>query len=129
MDIGVGGGKYFKNFINSSTGIDIIELYLDLILGKEISATTETLTRFKLMDYCYIEKNRYNLNKEMINNFFKKLLGNCIIQYNSMLEKEFLSKAEVNSDFIVAAIHHRHDISNQEINIEFKKFMDTNLAI
>lgn len=129
MDIGVGGGKYFKNFISQIIGSNVTELYIDLILGEKISQNAKKPIKHHLMDYCYIDQKRYQVKKKLIDNFFGSLLGECEIQYNSMLKKEFSGKAEVNSDFMVAVMHHQTNISNQEINVEFNKFMDSNMAI
>src|SRR5690554_3299373 len=54
MDIGVGGGLYYKKFIESAYDIDIVDEYINLITNKRLSSEEDiNLNENILMDYIY----------------------------------------------------------------------------
>ncbi|MFC3285529.1 ATP-grasp domain-containing protein [Litchfieldella rifensis] len=117
VDIGVGGGEYFGNYVSVIEGIDLIDVYIDLITGGNI----EDNMRFRkkdqyVMDYFYLDKGGCLIDSESLQKKMEFLFGDCIIQFNSSRNKETIGRIEVNSDFVLNVIHQRKELSSDDVN-------------
>jgi hypothetical protein len=123
MDIGVGGGEYFKKLISMIYSRDVTELYIDLILDKQISAIPSPINQKKIMDYFYLANGVYEIDRDSIQKFFKNEYTDPVVQFNALIPNQFTARAKINSDFIAAVVHSA-DIPLETTHDSFRKFMD-----
>ena len=104
MDIGVGGGTYFKKFISRLYGTDIMDEYIDLITGKRISGFQVKYGALR-MDYVF---NRSPLpieyDVETCRRVLTEKLGRCELQIN-VLHPETKGGYRSNADFIFTVMY------------------------
>lgn len=116
MDIGVGGGIYYKTYISYLFDYDIQEEYINLITGKEV-IKSQAKGKKMVMDYVYNLSGRpvtydNDICKEMLNNF----LGKNIILIPNLLHPEKRGSFGSNADFIFCLIHENDMMNNLEVN-------------
>ncbi|MEK4285483.1 MULTISPECIES: ATP-grasp domain-containing protein [Ureibacillus] len=104
MDIGVGGGIYFKTFISKIFNIDLTELYLDLICGFPIDVYLPKNTNL-MMTYVFNETNKkITYDVEECRNELSLKFGHVELLVNQ-LRPENKNSFESNADFIFTVIH------------------------
>ena len=104
MDIGVGGGTYFKKFISRLYGTDIMDEYIDLITGKKLSGFQVKYDALR-MDYVFNHSPlpiEYDL--ETCRRILTEKLGKCEIQIN-VLHPETKGGYQSNADFIFTVMY------------------------
>lgn len=117
MDIGVGGGLYYKKFIEAAYQIDIVEEYIHLITNQPLSFSNDIQAQENiLMDYVYnYAKMSITYEKQEVNTMLEKLVGEHKIVEN-LLNPATTGKFETNADFIFTVIHQSSNISTLELN-------------
>lgn len=123
MDIGVGGGTYFKKFISRLYGTDIMDEYIGLITGKKLSDFQVKYGNLR-MDYVF---NRFPLpieyDLETCRRVLTEKLGKCELQIN-VLHPETKGGYQSNADFIFTVMYESaepidrflaDDIANQSL--------------
>lgn len=115
MDIGVGGGFYFKKYISCITGVDIMDVYIDLICGKEMPEIVCKKNNM-IMDYIYNE-NLYPVEYDIsvCEEEIGRICGWAILIPNQ-LHPEKKGFYTSNADFLFTVIHEKTDISQEELN-------------
>lgn len=116
MDIGVGGGIYYKQLIEELFNYDITNEYINLITGSNVSKSNR-VDEDVVMDYVYnlsgkpivYDKNRI---KKDVSEFLQKDV--TIVQ--NLLKPELSGKFASNSDFIFCVVHRNENIANYELN-------------
>ena len=105
MDISVGGGIYFKRYIEKLFEWDIINKYIDLILNIPIEKVM-IKNNSLVMDYVFNETGKpFSMNEEEMNTFLSdKIRGEYKIVYNKFRPWES-GKFGSNADFICTIIH------------------------
>lgn len=117
MDIGVGGGIYFKTYVSHLFDYDITTEYINLIIGKEVSRAKKNGKKI-VMDYVY------NLSGEPIiydeylcKKSLKDLLDSKeIIIVPNLLYPGRKGKIDTNADFIFCVIHDNDTYNNLDLN-------------
>ncbi len=116
MDIGVGGGLYFKKFVEHAYGIDIIDEYINLITNKDLSFKELISVKDIKMDYIYnYSKKPIEYNLEKISNALYEKIGHHQIVEN-LLNSGNSGQFETNADFIFTIIHNAQGVSTIELN-------------
>jgi len=115
MDIGVGGGIYYKKYLSQLYDYDLINEYINLITGSQVKEASRPTDHY-VMDYVYNFKGcpfDYRINEvaDQISSF----LGAHVIIPN-LMHPEKSGKFETNADFIFTIIHKNDQISNTELN-------------
>ena len=119
MDIGVGGGIYYKTYVSHLFNYDINREYINLIIGDKVSELQDkNKDRRIVMDYIY------NLSGEAIHydsHICREILGNLLdiedmFLIPNLLHPESKKDFESNADFIFCLIHDNDEISNFELN-------------
>lgn len=108
MDIGVGGGSYFKKYISCLYDCDIMDVYIKLITNQRIPQISVKYPNLR-MDYVYNNKRvqiEYDVN-ECIQKLEEKY-GKVVLQIN-VLHPERKSSYDSNADFVFCVIHHEKD--------------------
>lgn len=104
MDIGVGGGFYFKKFISGVYGRDLMDEYINLITDRKVESFSVSKPMLR-MDYVFNRLNRpikYDLDK--CKKTFDDKLGQNEILVNR-LHPEIKGGFASNSDFIFTVIY------------------------
>lgn len=116
MDISVGGGIYFKRYIEKLFEWDIINKYIDLILDIPIEVA-HISNPYLVMDYIYNETGKpFSLDKEALESMLVKRIKNRFkVVYNKFNPWE-TGKFGSNADFICTVIHDDRSINNEEIS-------------
>lgn len=115
MDIGVGGGYYFKAFISELLQQDLIETYIDLIVGAPVKAIKPVHEQL-CMDYIYNWHGipiTYDITA--IESELNTLTGPHRILINQ-LRPERTGQHSSNADFLFTVIHSNAEITNTQIN-------------
>lgn len=117
MDIGVGGGLYYKKFIESAYNIDIIEEYIHLITNKQLSFGEDINPKESiLMDYVYnYQQKPISYDKDDIHYLLEKEVGSHKMVEN-LLNPAASGKFETNADFIFTVIHQKPELSTLALN-------------
>lgn len=123
MDIGVGGGTYYKRFISRLYDCDLMDDYIKLIMGKELDDFVVKKPDLR-MDYVF---NHYDgpviYNPEKCKSLYDKRLGPCEMQINT-LHPERKGSFASNADFIFTVMYEDRDgvsdryvddLANQEL--------------
>lgn len=122
MDIGVGGGIYFKKYISMTVQKEIIDLYIDLICGEKISKT-ENFNSELVMDYIYNEQNcPVSFDMKKCEEEISKRTGEMVLLRN-LLHSEKLAAYQSNADFLFTIIHEKKEISTEELNEYINRFL------
>lgn len=115
VDIGVGGGIYFKEYISKCFDLDLVETYIRIITGQKIEKK-EVVYDNLVMDYVFNWTGMpvtYELEmcKSILCSEYKahKLLVNSLFP-----EKKRM--VESNADFIFTVIHETSNVSVEEVN-------------
>ena len=115
MDIGVGGGTYFKKYVSMVMNTDLMETYIDLICDKEIPEIQCEAEKL-IMDYVY-NKNPYPVEYDLIR--CKKEIGDMcgeVVLLQNMLHPERKGGIHSNADFLFTIIYEKKEINLEEIN-------------
>ncbi len=125
MDIGVGGGLYYKKFIETAYKFDIVEEYINLITNKKLSINNDIEPKKDIvMDYIYNYHQKpisYSIQeiKEVLN---IEVGSNSVVE--NLLHPAQTGSFKTNADFIFTVIHNSPEIStiklNDKINLSFK---------
>lgn len=116
MDIAVGGGIYFKRFIESLFEWDIINRYIDLILGIHFeSALIQNPSH--VMDYVYNHTGKpFKILEDEVENYLKTILeGEFKVIYNKLKPWEH-GQMSSNAHFIFTIIHGICKYSDKQLN-------------
>lgn len=115
MDIGVGGGTYYKQFLSKLFNYDLNSEYINLILNEPVSKASKPSVEW-LMDYVYnLSGKPLELDLKEIKEFLNPIVGeNKIIK--NLLNPEKSGAFNSNADFMVTVIHKNKSISNTELN-------------
>lgn len=116
MDIGVGGGIYFKDFIEHAYQYDIEENYIRLITGQELEPLSKEPLKNIKMDYIFNyqgETIEYNLDEIQL--WLNDNVGKHKIVKNLLGNGE-QGKFSSNAHFIFTVIHQNECISTIELN-------------
>lgn len=116
MDISVGGGIYFKRYIEKLFDWDIINKYIDLILNIPLDEATIANPNL-VMDYIYNETgNPFEMDAKKLEATLKnQIRGDVKVVYNKF-KPWYKSKMESNADFICTVIHNDSDVTNEGLN-------------
>lgn len=115
MDIGVGGGIYFKTFISKIFDMDLTEVYLDLICGIKIDSYKPKNTNL-MMNYVFNETtSAITYDLEECQNKLSLKYGDVEFLINQ-LRPENKDTYGSNADFIFTVIHHKTDENPWAIN-------------
>ena len=116
MDISVGGGIYFKRYIEKLFEWDIINKYIDLILDIPIEEARISNPQL-VMDYVYNETGKpFLMNKEALESLLRyDIKGGFKVVYNKFNPWE-TGKFGSNADFICTIIHDDRSINSEEIS-------------
>jgi hypothetical protein len=116
MDISVGGGIYFKRYIEKLFEWDIINKYIDLILDIPIGNAHISNPQL-VMDYVYNETGKpFVMNKDELESLLKqKVNSDFKVVYNKFNPWE-TGKFGSNADFICTVIHDDRSINNEDIS-------------
>lgn len=115
MDIGVGGGVYYKTFISYLFNYNITDEYINLITGNEV-AQAKTSEHKVLMDYVYnLSGKPITYDKLNCNQLLNNILGENIIVPNLLCPGK-TGNFKSNADFIFCVIHQKSKLTNLEIN-------------
>lgn len=125
MDIGAGGGSYYKKYVGKVYGIDLMDEYINLVTGNNISEFKVCNSKLKMeyvfnhcdcpiyydLDRCYDELNRKYEQVEIVTN---------------ILHPESKGGFKSNADFIFTVI--RNESRENGYNIfEVDEFVNDNL--
>lgn len=115
MDIGVGGGLYYKTYISKLMNLNITDQYIRLITGQqveEVSRTNENL----MMDYIFnITGKPIQYDKAELDTFLRNTVGKHYITAN-FLKPQKHGMCSSNAHFIFTVIHRNNSISNERLN-------------
>lgn len=115
MDIGVGGGVYYKNYISKLMGYDLLSNYIRLITNEPVDSEY-TLNNNLKMDYVFnINGTPVDYNDEELSSLLIGKVGKHTIVKN-FLEPQKHGKCSSNAHFIFTVIHQNNQVSNDEIN-------------
>lgn len=115
MDIGVGGGVYFKKYISKVLNTDLMEKYIDLICDREIPEMKFEKKNL-VMDYVYnescfpVEYDLLNCKKKI-----EKICGKSVLIPNE-LHPEKKGGFYSNADFIFTVIYDRNGSEPDKLN-------------
>lgn len=124
MDIGVGGGLYYKKFIESAYNINIIDEYIHLITNQPLSFDEDINPKDNiLMDYIYnYHQQPISYSIDTMHKLLDKEVGPHKVIEN-LLSPADSGKFETNADFIFTVIHQKPELStfalNHKINEHF----------
>lgn len=122
MDIGVGGGYYFKAYISDLFQQDLIETYIDLITGTPIKAI-EAVNDLLCMDYIYnLHGTPTTYEPTKIEAELNALVGPHRILINQ-LRPEQTGHHNSNADFLFTVIHSNPEITNTMINQQMNSIL------
>ena|SRR5690554_2861361 len=115
MDIGVGGGTYYKQYLSKLFNYDINSEYINLILQEKVSKA-ELPSENWIMDYIYnLTGKPITVDLKKISDFITPIIGeNQIIK--NLLNPEKKGEFSSNAHFIFTVIHKNNTISNHELN-------------
>lgn len=114
MDIGVGGGSYYKTYISRVYNRNLMDEYIRLITGQEVKPFVVARPRLR-MDYVF--NNSYNpirYDYEDSVSFFEERLGPAEIQINK-LHPENKGGYSSNADFIFTVMYESEKSVNEFI--------------
>lgn len=116
MDISVGGGIYFKRYIEKLFEWDIINKYIDLILDKPLDEAHIANPNL-VMDYVYNETGKPFVmgDNELEATLKSYIKGDIKVVYNKF-EPWKTGKRGSNADFICTIIHDDANVSNEALN-------------
>lgn len=116
MDISVGGGIYFKRYIEKLFEWDIINKYIDLILDIPIDEAHISNPQL-VMDYVYNETGKpFSMDKEQLESLLKKELHSSFkVVYNKFSPWK-TGRFGSNADFICTVIHDDKSINCEDIS-------------
>lgn len=116
MDISVGGGIYFKRYIEKLFEWDIINKYIDLILNIPIEDAHIAHPNL-VMDYVYNETGvPFTMNKQQLDNLLRETVHSDFkVVYNKFNPWE-TGKMGSNADFICTVIHGDSSIKREELS-------------
>lgn len=116
MDISVGGGIYFKRYIEKLFEWDIINKYIDLILDEPLDEAHIANPNL-VMDYVYNETGKpFEMNAKELEATLKSCInGDIKVVYNKF-EPWKTGKMGSNADFICTIIHDDANVSNEALN-------------
>lgn len=115
MDIGVGGGIYFKEYISRLLEEELIHLYIDFITDHKIQKKP-IVNPSLIMDYIYNWKQKpISYQPEETIQKIQQKLGDCKLQINR-LHPEQSGQAATNADFVFTVIHSDTGMELQELN-------------
>ena len=116
MDISVGGGIYFKRYIEKLFDWDIINKYIDLILNIPIEEAHIENPNL-VMDYVYNETGKpFVMNKQELESLLKNTIRSDFkVVYNKFNPWE-TGKMGSNADFICTIIHGDSAIGREELS-------------
>lgn len=116
MDISVGGGIYFKRYIEKLFEWDIINKYIDLILDYPIDHAHITNPKL-VMDYVYNETGKpFEMNLDVLESLLKeRIVGEFKVVCNKFKPWE-TGKFGSNADFICTVIHGDTSVDSEEIS-------------
>ena len=106
MDIGVGGGTYYKKFVSKIYNRDIMDDYVKLLTGVIIDRYTEP-NKYMCMDYVYNHKGKpvkYNIDE--CKKGLEGRIANCDIIINR-LHPEKSGRFMSNADFLFVVIYEK----------------------
>lgn len=116
MDIGVGGGIYYKQFIEKLFNYDITNEYINLITGGNVTSS-KYVNEDVVMDYVYnLSGKPISFNKEKVQTEVSNFLQQEISIVQNLLQPEKSGKFSSNSHFIFCIIHRNSTIDNNELN-------------
>ena len=104
MDIGVGGGNYYKTYLSCLYGCDVMDEYINLITGQPVCEFSVKHPRLR-MDYIYNKSEKpitYDLTE--CHRLVTENYGRCKIQTN-LLKPEMRGGFRSNADFILTVIY------------------------
>lgn len=125
MDIGVGGGIYYKKFIESVYNLDLTEEYIRLITNQDldIQGTIKSNNDLK-MDYIFnYTKGPIRYNLQEISKYLEDLVGKHKVVEN-LLNPSQTGKFETNADFIFTIIHQNKDLSTIDLNKNINRLFE-----
>ncbi len=108
MDIGVGGGSYYKRFVSRVYGRDLMDEYIKLITDQPVETFEVTHPKMR-MEYVFNHSDQpvaYDL--EECKAFYEERLGSCELQVNS-LHPETKGGFASNADFIFTVMYENED--------------------
>lgn len=114
MDIGVGGGSYYKKYVSRVYDRDLTGEYIKLITNTKVEKFNVAFPHMR-MDYVFNHKKNpvtYNLNE--CYKVFEEKLGKCEIQINS-LHPEEKGGFNSNADFIFTVMYENSDLNDNFI--------------
>lgn len=117
MDIGVGGGSYYKTFVSKLYERNLMEDYVRLITGRTIEPYI-IKNPYLQMDYVFnqhIHPVQYDLNA--CKAVLREKIGDCEILVNR-LHPEKKGGFESNADFIFCVIHCRKEEPQVEFEVD-----------
>lgn len=118
LDIGVGGGSYYKKYVSELYSRDLMDEYIALITGKTVSdfviVNPTLVMEYVFNHYPYpVEYNLEECEKRICKKF-----GPCVIQVNR-LHPETKGGYNSNADFIFTVIYNSPLLSNDYAVDEF----------
>lgn len=123
MDISVGGGIYFQQYISKLFDCDIINSYIDLIIDEPIEDMIVKNQNY-VMDYVYNETGRpLNLNAESLNGWLSHTIDgkfSCVL--NRLRAWETGNYAS-NADFVCAVVHEDSKVKKSELSQMMNKYL------
>ncbi|MCK8622333.1 hypothetical protein [Prevotella sp. E13-27] len=116
MDISVGGGIYFKRYIEKLFEWDIINKYIDLILDEPLDEAHIANPNL-VMDYVYNETGKpFVMDANKLEATLKSYIkGDIKVVYNKF-EPWKTGKMGSNADFICTIIHDDANVTNEALN-------------
>jgi hypothetical protein len=124
MDIGVGGGIYYKKYISELFSYDLINQYINLIVNEPVLSSRPP-KHGKIMDYIYNTTGKsFKYDVSFISNQLNSIIGKHLILTN-LLKPEDTGNMMSNADFILTIIHEKREVSNYELN----SFINKNIFI
>ena len=121
MDIGVGGGIYYKNYISKLFEYDLINEYINLILSEKVQSKV-VVNKGIVMDYVYNQEGVANYNLEYCKKVLSEYIGEVEIIPN-LLKPKNIAKYNNNSDFAFCVIHNNKNIDNYQLNVYVNRYL------
>ena len=116
MDISVGGGIYFKKYIEKLFEWDIINKYIDLILDEPLDEARIANPNL-VMDYIYNETGLpFTMDVEVLEATLKSQIEDNIKVVYNKFEPWKTGKMGSNADFICTVIHDDTSVTNEKLN-------------